>query len=184
MRKILIVFGVALSFSTFGTAEPLVKTSPVLKVDPKSPQAVHGVDSNNDGIRDSYQVAVHKNYLIHEVVELAMGVADAYKFLHELVLDDAIQVVPQVAINKLNRIIAIEDCFELLQRSGQIKEHPVSLYNDVIYRALYYRIGKRRLFEAMGSDYEAFVFEINPCPASVSLEERDSRGNAITLSEG
>ena len=139
-------------------------------VNPKSPETIYGVDSDNDGIRDSYKLAVVKAYKNPEVVQLALSVSYEYSTLHQLALGEQINMNVEDAASKYNSIIAFEDCAELLLLDGQINETPSALYNNSIYRSLYYRIGKERLFEAMGRDFDALVTPENPCPQSLVAE--------------
>ncbi len=157
------------NIETFDAEMSSIDPAPIRDGDPKSPQAIHGIDRNNDGIRDSYIEAVTNHYSSQKIIQLALSAAHEYRLLHELAFDDSIQLSVEEAAKKLNSIIALEECVELLRRDGQLTETPLDLYIDSLYSALYYRIGKRRLFEAMGSDYEAFIFEDTPCPASFSL---------------
>ncbi|KGK11985.1 carbohydrate-binding protein [Vibrio navarrensis] len=141
--------------------------APEPDLDPKSAEAIHGVDSDNDGVRDSYKEAVIDAYSSPEIVQLALSASHEYKLLHDIALDDSIALSKEAATTQLNSIIRMEGCFEQLRRDGQIQEMPDDLYTETIYQALYYRIGKRRLFEAMGEDFDAFVFEESPCPTSL-----------------
>ncbi|HHX8293754.1 TPA: carbohydrate-binding protein [Vibrio diabolicus] len=148
-----------------GDVTPPVEPEPDL--DPKSAEAIHGADSDNDGIRDSYKAAVIETYSSPEIVQFALSAAYEYKLLHELALDNSIQLSKEDATKQMNSFIRMGSCFEQLRREGLIQKMPNSLFTDSIYRAVYYRIGKRRLFELMDSDYDAFIFEDSPCPASL-----------------
>lgn len=143
-------------------------------VAPKSPNTIHGVDSDNDndndGIRDSYKAAVLEKYDNPEIVQLALAVSLEYADLHELGLEEAetIKISKEDAATKYNSIVAFEKCAQQLQSEGIISKTPVQLYANSIYRALYYRLGKERLFKAMDYDLDALVIPESPCPQTVN----------------
>lgn len=137
--------------------------------DPKSAEAILGIDSDSDGIRDSYINAVVEQYQKAELVQLALSAGHEYKVLHELALEVPVSLSPQEAKRKLHSIVALEDCVEHLKNTGQITVTPDSLYNETIYQSLYYRIGKRRLFEAMGANYDELPVETQACPKNLKV---------------
>ncbi|NAW91084.1 MULTISPECIES: carbohydrate-binding protein [unclassified Vibrio] len=141
-------------------------------VNPKSPDTIHGVDSDNDGIRDSYKASVLEKYEHPDIVQLALAVSLEYADLHTLGLEEAetIEISKEDATTKYNSIVAFEKCAQQLQSEGRIDETPAQLYANSIYRALYYRLGKERLFKAMDYDFDALVLPENPCPQTLNSE--------------
>ncbi|PNH83375.1 carbohydrate-binding protein [Vibrio diazotrophicus] len=138
----------------------------------KSPEAVHGQDIDKDGIRDSYKAAVIEKYDSPDIVQFALAVSLEYADLHVLGLQqtETIKISKEDAVTKYNSIIAFERCALQLLREGRINETPLQLFADSIYRALYYRLGKERLFKAMNYDFDALVIPQSPCPQTLGKE--------------
>lgn len=138
---------------------------PTENINPKSSEAIHGVDSDNDGIRDSYKSEVFKKYNNPEFIQLALAISFEYADLHKLALNEieVIELNKEDAVIKYNKIIAFEACANHLLENDKIDKTPLQLYANSIYRALYYRLGKERLFQAMEHDLDAFIIPEVPC---------------------
>ncbi len=153
---------------TLDPSTPSDDTDP--NVNPKSPETIKGIDSDGDGIRDSYKARVLDKYDSPEVVQLALSVSQEYNDLNALAFDDTLVLEPEEATVKLTNILAVEKCADILVEQGLISETPLQLYANTIYRALYYRLGKERLFAQSGSDLTTLRAEDQPCPENFVKE--------------
>ncbi|UTV29686.1 carbohydrate-binding protein [Photobacterium atrarenae] len=139
-------------------------------LDPKSPEAIVGVDKDNNGVRDSYEVAVTEAYQNPQIVQLAINLGLEYTDINEIALDKSIQLSVEDATKKYNEILVLEECAEELLKTGVIEMTPLELHTDTLYRALTYRNGKERIFEQMEHDLDAILTIEQPCVGKMAEE--------------
>ncbi|NNN43485.1 MULTISPECIES: hypothetical protein [unclassified Vibrio] len=147
-----------------------LEPSPDPDLDPKSPEAIAGVDKDNNGVRDSYEVAVTEAYQNPQIVQLAISLGLEYTDINEIAFDKSIQLSVEDATKKYNEILVLEECAEKLLKTGVIEITPLELHADTLYRALTYRNGKERIFEQMEHDLDAILTIEQPCVGTMAEE--------------
>ncbi|MGF1753132.1 hypothetical protein L4C33_05985 [Vibrio makurazakiensis] len=128
---------------------------------PKSREAILGQDSNRNSIKDAYEVAVFEQYKSEDLQRLALNMSYIYRALHQLELDESINLLEEEATDLFVSLFAWETCMEHLQvekvrTSYDELKLPRSLYLDNIYSALFFRLGQNEAFRDLNGEFDFY----------------------------
>lgn len=118
----------------------------VIADDPKSAYAILGEDQNRNSIRDSYEAQVFALYPSLEQQRLAMNYSYINRAMHELELDESINLLEEEATEIFHVLTAWDSCITLFQSHHAKVRTPLDLYVNTIYRALFYRFGQNEAY--------------------------------------
>jgi hypothetical protein len=124
----------------------------VIADDPKSARAILGEDQNRNSVRDSYEAQVIALYPHIEQQRLAINVSYIYRALHELELDESINLLEEEASELFQVLMAWTDCIDSFQSIDPNIDTPTDLYINTLKRALFYRFGQNEAYRDLNGN--------------------------------
>ncbi len=133
--------------------------------DPKSVLSILGQDENRNGVRDSFEANVLALYPIADQRRLAMNASFIYRALHELELDESINLLEEEATELFLVLTAWNDCVSVFHSYHREMTTPFHLYMDTLYRSLFYRFGQNEAYSDLNGNEEWIlrIHERNYC---------------------
>ena len=125
---------------------------PVESSDPKSAEVILGTDLNRNNIKDSFELAVLDTYQNEELQRMALNMSFIYRAVHELELDESINLLEEESYELFNSLFAWENCMDELRELHELKD-PMSLYLDSIYASLLYRFGQNEAYRDLNGEF-------------------------------
>ncbi|MDN3614235.1 carbohydrate-binding protein [Vibrio gallaecicus] len=120
--------------------------------DPKSAEVILGTDLNRNNIKDSFELGVLDTYQNEELRRMALNVSFIYRALHELELDESINLLEEESYELFNSLFAWENCMVEIRKLHDLKD-PMSLYLDSIYASLLYRFGQNEAYRDLNGEF-------------------------------
>ncbi|NOH98059.1 hypothetical protein [Vibrio sp. 99-70-13A1] len=137
--------------ATDGVLESNIEVS-VESSNPKSAEVILGTDLNRNNIKDSFELAVLETYQNEELQRMALNMSFIYRAVHELELDESINLLEEESLELFNSLFAWENCMEELGTDQELID-PMSLYLDSIYASLLYRFGQNEAYRDLNGEF-------------------------------
>ncbi|WP_156897036.1 hypothetical protein [Ferrimonas kyonanensis] len=146
-----------------GTDLPLVDSD-------DAKQGLEGIDSNFNGIRDDYEVAVVMESPSEAVRQAGLGAASAYKQMVSMATSADSEVTPVAAAELVDELLTVSACFRSLAGEHQGVSGFQHRYFNTFERMEAYLEAESRLYQALGDDYQPVLVDL-PCQQMSPVEE-------------
>ncbi|ELH4809995.1 hypothetical protein Q9X96_003026 [Vibrio vulnificus] len=135
-------------------------TSPDKPVDNDS---VEGLDTDNNGVRDDYEVTIRNLYSSEELLNVALSASQEWKKLIKLGLDESIPVTKEEASQIFVNLISASRCFTEIRKADPNFKSPTQFYFNTFERAMKKREAEDRLYRTLQGDLSLINPPQSPC---------------------
>lgn len=130
-----------------GADKPTAPIDPDEHLDPKSKEAILGIDSNNNGLDDVYEAKIEETYSNEKDKELARAIGIQWRSMLEYQFNNE-KIDPISAANTLSQSSFLYSCSAQKKRKDLKYIQPNQLFFTSIERSYAYRITEIKLYDS------------------------------------
>ncbi|WP_123766753.1 hypothetical protein [Vibrio maerlii] len=144
---------------------------------PHSVEFILGEDINRNHIKDRLEFKVLHTYPSTELQRLALNASFVYRALHQLELDESINLLEQEVISLFAALSGWQQCMQELGERNPRIDTPWVLYHDTLYSSLLYQLGQNEALQDLNGEFE----KLNDLVAKNYCEDYDLATLSYTL---